>query len=494
MAALARPAPDVDSLADELRSISTNHGGRLGRRIICEFVVRHRLSHRDVDRLLGALEQDELNSTGEGVTGTSVDELSREVADSADEPPSVDLAWMFGDEPEPTVLRSADDAVGQAFDDLLGDWLRKGERLTQADIALLVSKRGFSTFQHHELLERLADAGVEPDDSASLRRRREVSLGHHQDAVGQYLKTLASCLLIDGPREIELWSLISQGVAARGELNQPAVDALGDALRRSLQARVERGRRAHNELVCANLRLVVSIAKLRHYESSGVEFLDRIQDGNCGLIRAAEKFDGSKGFKFSTYATWWIRQAIERGIGDRGRLIRIPVHMHEKVQKVRKAVRDLTGRLGREPALAEIADETQMEPGQIQALLDLDKPVISLDGLLGDDGDLRLSDVLATEDDRDGRTDPAQIAVHAQMREDLTCALRSCLSVREVQVLERRYGIGTGDDETLDAIGASLGVTRERIRQLEKRSFTKLRESRCTTSLRSYIMDDSKFG
>ncbi|MGW4590170.1 sigma-70 family RNA polymerase sigma factor [Amycolatopsis thermoflava] len=401
---------------------------------------------------------------------------------------------MFGDEPESTVLRSADDVVGQAFDDLLGDWLRKGERLAEADIALLVSKRGLSPLQHHELSERLADAGVEPDDSAPLRRRSDGSLGHRQDAVGQYLKAVARYPLIDGPREIELWSLISQGAAARDELNQSTGDVLGPALRRGLQVHIERGRRAHAELVCANLRLVVSIAKLRHYESSGVEFLDRIQDGNCGLIRAAEKFDGSKGFKFSTYATWWIRQAIERGIGDRGRLIRIPVHMHEKIQKVRKVVRGLTGRFGREPTLAEIAGETHMELGEIQAMMDLDRPVISLDGLLGDHGDLRLSDVLAAEEGRDGRTDPAQITVHAQMREHLTRVLRSCLSTREAQVLERRYGIGTGNEETLEAIGASLGVTRERIRQIEKRSFTKLRESKCTASLRSYIMDDSKAG
>ena len=449
---------------------------------------------RDVDWLFVALEQDKVSSIGEGFAGTSVDELSRTVVEPAEKPPGADLVWMFGDEPELTVLRSADDIVGQAFDDLLGDWLRKGGRLAQTDIALLVSKRGLSPLQHHDLSERLADAGVEPDDFAPPRRRNAMSRGDHQDAVGQYLKALARYPLIDGPREIELWSLISQGVAARDGLNQSTGDALGAALHRSLLAQVERGRRAHAELVCANLRLVVSIAKLRHYESAGVEFLDRIQDGNCGLIRAAEKFDGSKGFKFSTYATWWIRQAIERGIGDRGRLIRIPIHMHEKVQQVRKSVRDLTGRLGKEPALAEIADDTHMKPGEIQALLDLDRPVISLDGLLGNDGDLRLSDVLAEEDDRDGRTDPAQVAVHAQMREHLTRALRSRLSMREVQVLERRYGIGTGNKETLEAIGASLGVSRERIRQIEKSSFAKLRESECTTSLRSYIMDDSKFG
>ncbi|OXM51849.1 sigma-70 family RNA polymerase sigma factor [Amycolatopsis alba] len=494
MATPACPTPGTDSLADELRSISESYGGRPGRHAIWEFTKRHHLSHRDVDRLLAAWDQDEPSSTGESATNVPVQEPSRKPAELEEEAAGVDLAWMFGGAPEPTVLRSAEDVVGRTFDDLLGDWLRKGEQLTQAEIALLVSKRELSPRQHHDLSERLAEAGVVPDESAPLQQQSGVSLGHQQDAVGQYLKTVARYPLIDGQREIELWSLISQGISARDELNLSTGDTLEVSLRRSLQMQIERGLRAHAQLVCANLRLVVSIAKLRHYEASGVEFLDRIQDGNCGLIRAAEKFDGSKGFKFSTYATWWIRQGIERGIGDRGRLIRIPVHVHEKVQKVRKAMRDLTGQFGRKPTWVEIAGKAHLEPGDVQALLDLDRPVISLDGLLGDDGDLRLSDVLASEEDRDGRTDPAQIAVHAQMREHLTRTLRSSLSMREAQVLERRYGIGTGNEETLEAIGASLGVTRERIRQLEKRSLTKLRESNCTTSLRSYIMDDLKFG
>ncbi|AUI61742.1 RNA polymerase sigma factor RpoD/SigA [Amycolatopsis sp. BJA-103] len=494
MATPARPAPGIDSLADELRSISESHDGRPGRQVICEFTKRHHLSHRDVDRLLAAWDQDESSSLAESATSAPVQEPSRKAVELAEEALDVDLAWMFGGVPEPTVLRSAKDVVGQTFDDLLGDWLRKGEQLTQTEIALLVSKRELSPRQHHELSEQLAEAGVVPSESAPLQQRSGMSLGHDQDAVGQYLKAVAHYPLIDGQREVELWSLISQGVSAQDELNLSTSDTLEVALRRSLQMQIERGRRAHTQLVCANLRLVVSIAKLRHYEASGVEFLDRIQDGNCGLMRAADKFDGSKGFKFSTYATWWIRQAIERGIGDRGRLIRFPIHVHEQVQKVRKAMRDLTGRFGRTPTWGEIADKTHMEPGAVRALLDLDRPVISLDGLLGDDGDLRLSDVLASEEDRDGRTDPAQIAVHAQMREHLTRVLRASLPMREAQVLERRYGIGTGNEETLEAIGASLGVTRERIRQLEKRSFTKLRESNCTTSLRSYIMEDSKFG
>ncbi|PXY20074.1 RNA polymerase subunit sigma [Prauserella flavalba] len=486
-------ATSVDDLVDELRSIAESHDGRSDARSLIEFASRHRLTHRDVDRLLVALGQSVSSSAGEGGTNEKGEESSQMRDGVPVEAQSGDAAWLFWGETESISLRDVNDIVGQAFDDLLGDWLRRGRHLVQTDIALLVSKRGLNPVQHHELLEMLEDAGVELVSSSPVRPRRSANPGHHQDAVSQYLKAVASYPLIDGAREIELWSLISQGVAAKNELDRPAGDALDAALRRSLHSQIEGGRRARTELVCANLRLVVSIAKNSRYEASGVEFPDRIQDGNCGLIRAADKFDGSKGFKFSTYATWWIRQAIERGIGDRGRLIRVPIHFHEQVQKVRKAVHGLTGRLGREPALAEIAEETGMESGQIQAIRDIDRPVVSLDALLGDDGDLRLSDVLITEEGRDARADPAHIVIHAQMREDLTRTLHSQLSDREVEVVKRRFGIGTGNEETLDEIGVSFGVTRERIRQIQGTSIAKLRESARITSLRSYVADDPKF-
>jgi RNA polymerase sigma factor (sigma-70 family) len=240
--------------------------------------------------------------------------------------------------------------------------------------------------------------------------------------------------------------------------------------------------------------LVVSIAKARRYESCGVEFSDRIQDGNLGLMRAAHKFDGSKGFKFSTYATWWIRQSIERGIGDRGSMVRIPIHFHERVQKVRKAVSKLSMQLDRRPSLAEIAEATGMEPGHVQAVLDLTPSVVSLDCLLGDEGDLRLSDVLVAEDERDGRADPAEIVAHAMMREDLTRTLAAVLSTRALRIVERRFGVGTGDEQTLDEIGAAFGVTRERIRQIQNKSLDMLRQDARVAPLRAYVIDDSKVG
>jgi RNA polymerase primary sigma factor len=405
------------------------------------------------------------------------------------------LARMVGEGPEPLSPRATDDIVGQALDDLLGDWSRTGGKLTRAEVALLATKRRLSPAQHDRLLDLLEAAGVDLADPTDLRPRRAALEGYElqEDSVGQYLRVISRYPLIDGPREVELWSLITQGQAAQAELDA-ADDGLALTVRRRLQTRAEAGIRAHAGLVCANLRLVVSIAKARHYESSGVEFADRIQDGNLGLMRAADKFDGSKGFKFSTYATWWIKQAIERGIGNRGRMIRIPVHLHEHVQKVRKTVSKLTARLDREPTLAEISDATGMEPGRVQFALDLMWPIRSLDTLLGDDGDLQLSDVLVREEERDGRADPAEIVSHAMFRRDVTRTLRELLPERAARIVERRFGIGTGDEETLDDIGADYSVSRERVRQIQDKALAKLRESTHAEELRSYLVNDSKAG
>jgi RNA polymerase sigma factor (sigma-70 family) len=238
--------------------------------------------------------------------------------------------------------------------------------------------------------------------------------------------------------------------------------------------------------------LVVSIAKAAHYESSGVDFLDRIQFGNLGLIRAADKFDGSKGFKFSTYATWWINQSITRGIADTGRTIRLPVHVHEQVQKVRRAVSRLTSRLDRPPTLTEISEFANVDPGAVQAALDHLQPVRSLDEWLSDDGDLRLSDVLACDDDRDGRTDPAEIAAQTMLQQEIRTMLAVLLPARSGRIIERRFGLGTGQEETLDVIGEDLGVTRERVRQIQQQSLVRLQSSRQAAALRSYLIDDSK--
>ncbi|MFF0372310.1 RNA polymerase sigma factor RpoD/SigA [Micromonospora sp. NPDC005087] len=518
------PTRITRALVDELRTILDRRGERLSQSLVTDFVVRHRLTHRDVDALLVALTRGDVTDVpttpmaiqiadGSADDDPTADELvaallapagaaeTRAVPygtaeDAETDAPGDDLAWMFGQEPESPAPRAADDVVGQSLDDLLGDWSRTGGQLTRAEVALLATKRKLSPAEHGELLELLEEAGVDLPDSTDLRPRRAAPKGYElqEDSVGQYLRTIARYPLIDGSREVELWSLISQGVAAQEELDAAGEDGLARSARRSLQTRVQAGRRAHAELVCANLRLVVSIAKAPHYQFSGVEFADRIQDGNLGLMRAADKFDGSKGFKFSTYATWWIKQAIERGIGDRGRLIRIPIHAHEQVVKVKRAVSKLTGRLDREPTLTEISAFTGMEPGKVQWALDLDRPIRSIDVLLGEEGDLRLSDILVSEEDRDGRTDPAEIVLHAMFHRDLATLLGALLPERAVRVLKRRYGLGTGDEETLESIAADHGITRERIRQIQNKSLATLRESREAAELWSYLGDNQKAG
>ncbi|MEW2591118.1 sigma-70 family RNA polymerase sigma factor [Micromonospora aurantiaca] len=510
----------ADALVNELRTLLDRRGARAAQAVVADFVSRHRLTRRQVDALVVALTRKPSPAASQDVLDTSepsADDPRTEVAASISLPPEFpetepdtsnveavrneeeaapedDLAWMFGGDPQAPTPRGADDVVGQAFDDLLGDWLRSGQ-LSRADVAVLATKRSLSPAQHGEVLSLLEDAGVDLPRSASARPKHVAPKGyeHDGDSVAQYLRAIGRYALIGASREVELWSLISQGVAAQEELEAGGQElALGT--RSSLERRVVEGRRAHAELVCANLRLVVSIARQRHYDRSGVEFADRIQDGNMGLMRAADKFDGSLGNKFSTYATWWIRQSIDRGIADRGRTIRIPAHVHEKVQKVRRVVSRLTARLGREPTLTEISEETGVEPGSVQAILDLGRPLVSIDMLLGEEGDLRLSDVLLDDENRDGRTDPAEIVMHAMFRADVARTLAALLPERAVHVIERRFGLGTGDEETLDVIGADYGVTRERIRQIQVKALTTLQESKRAAALRSYLVDDSKAG
>ncbi|WP_308195721.1 sigma-70 family RNA polymerase sigma factor [Dactylosporangium sp. AC04546] len=489
---------------------------------MAEFVRRHRLTRDEVRDLIAFLTHKDQPDTLEvsAVESPSVESLTYStayrpaaatsapiaVAGAGLEPdsdteartdvPDDDLAWMFGEEPISHAASDADDVVGRAVDDLVGDWMRTGGSLTRADVALLATQRKLTTSQHGDVLDLLDAAGVELADPVDVRPDRSAPKGYelHGDSVGQYLEAIGRYSLISASREVELWALISQGAAARDELEAAAEHVLARDVRQNLHTRVLAGQRAHAELVCANLRLVVSIARARHYDASGVEFADRIQDGNLGLMRAADKFDGSKGFKFSTYATWWIRQAIERGIADRGRTIRVPVHLHEKIQKVRWTASKLEARLGREPTSAEIADATGYEAGAVQSALDLMRPLRSIDEFLGNEGDLRLSDVLAREEERDARTDPAEVVLHEMLRSDLDHVLRSTVPLRAVHVIEKRFGLDTGDEETLDSIGLVFGVTRERIRQIQAKAMTTLQESKEFAALRSYLIDDSKAG
>lgn len=383
----------------------------------------------------------------------------------------------------------SDPTVTVAFADLIDDVHRAGG-LDRADLDRLIVRRRLDGAQTGELLGLLHERGLEATDRTLVGDGGEDEAerpGAGLDLVRTYLLEIGRHKLIYADDEVRLGMAIRTGLLARAELEERWPQHI--PRENLLAAVVAAGRRAHDTLVQANLRLVVSIAKLRRYEWSGVEFLDRVQDGNLGLMHAADKFDATMGYKFSTYATWWIRQHIERGIADRGRLIRLPAHMHDKVRRVRATRRRLTEELGREPTLFELSNAVDIEPGTLQAVLDWSRPVISLDHEIGPDGDVTLGDLLADRADIDGRHDPADAVERAWMVRDVHEHIEHASGgERNAAIIRARYGLGSdGETSTLEEIGRGLGLTRERIRQLEARTLGLLRTSPNAARLREYV-------
>ncbi|GAB3802053.1 hypothetical protein GCM10027605_20760 [Micromonospora zhanjiangensis] len=279
-------------------------------------------------------------------------------------------------------------------------------------------------------------------------------------------------------QEVVLAKQIEAGLFAEEKLaTDPTVPP---ALRRDLEIVAGQGRAAKDHLLEANLRLVVSIAK--RYTGRGMAFLDLIQEGNLGLIRAVEKFDYAKGYKFSTYATWWIRQAITRAMADQARTIRIPVHVVEQVNRMVRARRDLATTLGREPTVGEVAQALGVPEFQIIELLSYDREPVSLDQAVGEDGESALSDFVAAADPH---AQAADTASNGLLRNDVEIVL-STLSQREQAVIRLRFGLDDGRQRTLDEVGREFGLSRERIRQIEKVTLTKLRQPTRSQRLEAY--------
>ena len=286
------------------------------------------------------------------------------------------------------------------------------------------------------------------------------------DSVHTYLKSIGRTSLLTAEQEVDLAKRIEAGLFAEHKLDtDPDVTP---EMRRDLEMVAEDGRRAKAHMLEANLRLVVSVAK--KYSDRGLSLLDVVQEGNLGLIRAVEKFDYTKGYKFSTYAMWWIRQAIQRGFADSARTIRLPVHVLEMLSKLSRVERDMHQRLGREPTPEELAVELDRTPDQIEELLRTSRQPISLDSTIGEDGETSIGDLIEDVD----APEASELVDRQLMAEQLRSAL-DALTPREATIMAMRFGLYDGNPHTLDEIGRALGLTRERIRQLEKQSLSKLR-------------------
>jgi RNA polymerase primary sigma factor len=322
----------------------------------------------------------------------------------------------------------------------------------------------------------------EEESEALKQARKDAELTASADSVRAYLKQIGKVALLNAEEEVDLAKRIEAGLYSSERMRQfeEAGERLPNQMRRDLRWIKRDGERAKNHLLEANLRLVVSLAK--RYTGRGMAFLDLIQEGNLGLIRAVEKFDYTKGYKFSTYATWWIRQAITRAMADQARTIRIPVHMVEVINKLGRIQRELLQDLGREPTPEELAKEMDITPDKVLEIQQYAREPISLDQTIGDEGDSQLGDFI-----EDSEAVVAVDAVSFTLLQDQLQAVLQTLSEREAGVVRLRFGLTDGQPRTLDEIGQVYGVTRERIRQIESKTMSKLRHPSRSQVLRDYL-------
>jgi RNA polymerase primary sigma factor len=332
-------------------------------------------------------------------------------------------------------------------------------------------------------IEHPEDFVWDEEESEALRQaRKDAELTISADSARTYLKQIGKIALLNAEEEVQLALRIEAGLFAAERLckAEDGVEKLSPQLRRDLRWIVRDGERAKNHLLEANLRLVVSLAK--RYTGRGMAFLDLIQEGNLGLIRAVEKFDYTKGYKFSTYATWWIRQAITRAMADQIRTIRIPVHMMEVIDKLGRTQRELLQALGREPTVEELATQLDITPEKVLEIQQYAREPISLDQTIGAEGDSQLGDFI--------QDSQAVVAIESVSFTSLQNQLQSVLATlsdREAGIVRLRFGLTDGQPRSLDEIGRIYGVTRERIRQIETKTMAKLRHPSRSEPLRDYL-------
>ncbi|GAA4746114.1 hypothetical protein GCM10023199_26630 [Actinomycetospora chibensis] len=400
---------------------------------------------------------------GKGAAKADAPEGAEDADGAADEPEGADLEGLEGTELEAAASELTEDVV------VLG--------------AEVVEATEVETEEPSEEDKKSGDFVWDEEESEALRQaRKDAELTASADSVRAYLKQIGKVALLNAEEEVELAKRIEAGLYASERLRKvaEAQQELATQMRRDLRWIVRDGERAKSHLLEANLRLVVSLAK--RYTGRGMAFLDLIQEGNLGLIRAVEKFDYTKGYKFSTYATWWIRQAITRAMADQARTIRIPVHMVEVINKLGRIQRELLQDLGREPTPEELAKEMDITPDKVLEIQQYAREPISLDQTIGDEGDSQLGDFI-----EDSEAVVAVDAVSFTLLQDQLQSVLATLSEREAGVVRLRFGLTDGQPRTLDEIGQVYGVTRERIRQIESKTMSKLRHPSRSQVLRDYL-------
>ncbi len=454
-------------------------------------------------RQQGTITRDDLEACVRStpITPEIVEDLRRllavdgiELDPSVDDPPTsflreleaqVDAAEALAYEAERDALELSDeDAASAAGPDPAGGSADGGgERPTRVTaLALVDDDIEMESHEDATARRRARLRSTSPKDA--LRLAGSLSGGGSADPVRMYLKEIGRVQLLTAAQEVELAKRIEAGTAVAEQLADLSasgeLEKLDRVERRRLKRQVDDGEDAKADLTEANLRLVVSIAK--RYVGRGMLLQDLIQEGNLGLMRAVEKFDYTKGFKFSTYATWWIRQAITRAIADQARTIRIPVHMVESINKVHRVQRQMIQELEREPTVEELADKVDMTPSRVREIMRISQDPLSLDSPVGEEDDSNLADFI---EDQQAEA-PAEMAARKMLGDAVVEALDQ-LNDREKAVVRLRFGLDDGQARTLEEVGREFGVTRERIRQIESKTLAKLRHPHRSQKLRDYL-------